>query len=293
MQSQNGATVIATASGQAYYSSPQLVTNLIPGTTAKYLGGVLRGDADIVLRYVGAWWNRHVEPIEQAAGNWGYDLRSIRGQTTGYSNHAAGEAIDTNAARHPLGTRTLGARKLSQLAGLADTLRGVVRFGAFYNGRVDEMHSEINQHGAPLAQLAADIRGDRMAEGFAELLGGAGATISAGHGTGNDPEEDDMYTDEDRRLAQEINRRLILITDGPMSIGARVVNLTDGDNSIGGRVVRVDQKVDGIAAKLDQVAADASDARLRLRGGDTGPGQPHEKLDVLQIIEGKIDKIGG
>src|SRR5690349_11771058 len=106
MKSQNGADVVVTDSGEAYYGSPQLVSNLIPGTNAKYLGGLRKGDVDTVLRYVGAWWNANIEPVTQSAGCWGYDFRAIRGSASGYSNHASGTAADTNAAEHPLGTRT-------------------------------------------------------------------------------------------------------------------------------------------------------------------------------------------
>lgn len=174
MQSQNGAEVIATDDGEAFYGSPDLTSKVIPGTNGtKYLGGLRVGDVDVVLRYSGAWWNANIEPVVQSAGCWGYDFRSIRGQASGYSNHASATAADTNAAQHPLGTRTLGLAKLAKLADLRETLRGVVRYGAFYIGRVDEMHAEINDFGPALADLAADIRAGRMVQNFEDLLDGS------------------------------------------------------------------------------------------------------------------------
>lgn len=177
--SQNGATVIPA------YNSPDLVRNPIPGTDGLvYEGGLLRGDVDTVLRYVGAYWHRFIEPIVKHYDGasqkwvpqcWGYSYRPIRGQTSTAvaaetSNHSSGTATDTNSARHPLGTRTLTGAQTTELARLTIVMRGVVRFGAFYRGRPDEMHSEVVLFGAPLERLAADIRAGRMEVNFPELV---------------------------------------------------------------------------------------------------------------------------
>jgi hypothetical protein len=171
MLSQNGAVVIEN-NGAAAYGHPDLdTTSVIPGTNGgvRFLGGTRKGDVTTVLLYVGAWWHRFIEPVIPGTC-WGYDLRAIRGQTSGFSNHASGEAVDINAPAHPLGSRTLTPNQLAHLQALAITLRNVVQFGAFYTGRVDEMHSEIQIHGDPLARLAADIRAGRMTVNFPELV---------------------------------------------------------------------------------------------------------------------------
>lgn len=172
MLAQNGAPIIATVQGQPDYRSPLLTTQPIPGTGGiRFLGGLLKGDCDTVLRYVGAYWHHFIEPItEQVAGQWGYNLRPVKGQTVGYSNHSAGTAIDVNASRHPLGTRTLAGAQTTELARLTIILRGCVRFGAFYTNRPDEMHAELVVFGAPLARVADDIRRGRMETNFPELV---------------------------------------------------------------------------------------------------------------------------
>lgn len=154
------------------YGGP-LVTNPIPGTSGiKFLGG-LSPAADIILRYVGSRWHHEVEPItgpETTTGQWGYNYRAIRGQDSGFSNHASGTAVDINSAAHPLGTRTLSQGKLAAIQRISNDLEGVVRFGAFYSGRPDEMHAELNASSIACAAMTARIKAGQVPNVPAELL---------------------------------------------------------------------------------------------------------------------------
>lgn len=160
--SQNGGTVVD-------YGDKSLITTIIPGTDAKYVGGIKGVDLNVIAMYIGHRWNTEIERVV-AYGTWGHNVRTIRGQTTGYSNHAAGEAGDINAPQHPLGTQTLGSAKLAKLRAIASDLIGVIRFGAFYSGRKDEMHWErIGTYGQVTA-LANRIRRGEMPNVPTELL---------------------------------------------------------------------------------------------------------------------------
>lgn len=150
LMSQNGRVVLPT------YGGP-LVARTIPGTAAKYLGGLLDGDVDLIGRYIGHRWHTEIEPLDPASC-WGYNYRPIRGASGGFSNHASGTAGDLNASLHPLGARTLGPVKLLKLSRMQTDLRQAVRFGAFYSGRPDEMHWEIVGTDADVARVAARIR---------------------------------------------------------------------------------------------------------------------------------------
>lgn len=88
--SQNGWTVIASGTDARLRALPWIT------------GRVLAGDVWTVLDYVARRFNAEVEPVTPG-WSWGYAYRSIRGQTSGYSNHASGTAIDLNAPLHPLG----------------------------------------------------------------------------------------------------------------------------------------------------------------------------------------------
>jgi Putative peptidoglycan binding domain/D-alanyl-D-alanine carboxypeptidase len=99
----------------------------------------VRADIAPLLLEMARWWNEWETLL--VPGCWGYAYRSIRGQTTGLSNHASGTAIDLNAPRHPLGSvGTLGVHKDAVIA-KARSLG--LRSGADYAGRKDEMHVEV------------------------------------------------------------------------------------------------------------------------------------------------------
>jgi hypothetical protein len=76
--------------------------------------------------------------------DWGYAVRPVRGQTSGYSNHG-GYAFDDNATRHPLGrAHTFSPAQVVQIHKILAMYEGIIRWGGDYHSRKDEMHFEIN-----------------------------------------------------------------------------------------------------------------------------------------------------
>lgn len=95
--------------------------------------------------------------------SWGWAVRAIRGQTSGYSNHASATAIDYNAPAHPLGVRgTWSAEEIRRIDKILDDMDGVIRWGEHYSGRVDGMHFEIDKGFEAVQALATKIINKRM-----------------------------------------------------------------------------------------------------------------------------------
>jgi hypothetical protein len=112
----------------------------------------LQRDAAPVMLDMARWWFRNIEPPVMP-GCWGYAFRAIRGQTSGYSNHASGTGMDLNAPEHPLGAYgTVPAAKRAAISAAARA-RGL-RWGGDYSGRKDEMHFEVVVTRAEVAALA-------------------------------------------------------------------------------------------------------------------------------------------
>jgi hypothetical protein len=140
---------------------------VLPGTERAF---TLRdGSAGFLLMHLALFLDEKVEPIdrEKVWDDWGWAVRPIRGQSTGYSNHAAGCAIDYNAAKHPLGTT--GNWTPKQVKAIHDRLKmykGTIRWGADYTGRKDPMHFEINADLAACERVARKLidtpRGKRI-----------------------------------------------------------------------------------------------------------------------------------
>lgn len=125
--------------------------------------GLRKGDVATVLLAVAD----DLQKLQPAVwpGIWGWYVRPIRGQTTGYSNHASGTAMDWNAPQHPRqsGSRYLGW-SASQVTAIHSLLAGkyqhLVRWGGDYVSKpYDPMHFEINvdPEDPRLAQLAAAL----------------------------------------------------------------------------------------------------------------------------------------
>lgn len=151
-------------------TSPPLVTVKVPtkhGTTKLRVRG---GDVALVLAHFALLWDDHIEPVYgQVLDDWGYAYRPVRGQASGFSNHASGTAIDLNATKHPLGTLTFSSVKRALLLALMKPrYAGVLRWGGTYSGRKDQMHVEIAP-GATAAQVAKVARRLRTAPGGRRL----------------------------------------------------------------------------------------------------------------------------
>jgi hypothetical protein len=165
--SENGWTVIESG------SDPRL--QAFPWVTGK----VLAGDVFTVLEYVARRFHTEVEGIDLDS-SWGYSHRYI-GDTTTWSNHASGTAIDLNATLHPLGV--VGTFTSTQRAGIDQILAAtspVIRWGGGdqYDTK-DEMHFEINE-GISAAEVA---------------------TVAAGLGGGTNPTNPTSPEEDDMRIA--------------------------------------------------------------------------------------------
>lgn len=115
------------------------------------------GSAGFLLADHLAWMHDKIHPIDGGIlDDWGYAFRPVRGQSSGYSNHASGTACDYNAVAHPLGAVNTfvgsikyRAKMMTRMAAIRIRVtvryRGCVRWGGTYSGRKDEMHFEINR----------------------------------------------------------------------------------------------------------------------------------------------------
>jgi hypothetical protein len=147
--SQNGWPVVTDA------QRSKLVDPVVHG--AEFPNGWLKGDVDVVFRYLIDRLHREVEPIMPGAC-WGWFVKPIEGSTT-ISNHSSGTAIDYNAERHPMGVRnTYGSSDRAKIRAILADLDGVVRWGGDYVNRPDDMHFEINASAAAVARVADRIR---------------------------------------------------------------------------------------------------------------------------------------
>lgn len=123
------------------------------------------GSAGFLIACFMHWWAVSIEPITgRIRDDWGHAVRPVRGQTSGYSNHASGTAADINATQHPLSTRTLTVRERAKITWRLIAFRGVLRSGAFYRGRVDEMHVEVDASLAAAEKVARRMIGTQRGQ---------------------------------------------------------------------------------------------------------------------------------
>lgn len=150
----------------------------IPGTDVRV--AVRVGPAGDLLIAAAERWHREVEPLRAPDGVldcWGYAERNIRGSATELSNHASGTALDFRARAHPLGTDPRANFTDGQIAAIRRIVgdsRGALRWGGDYSGRKDGMHIEINASPAACVVALPLVR----------------------------LEEDDMFTNDDRKLLE-------------------------------------------------------------------------------------------
>jgi hypothetical protein len=121
-------------------------------------------------------WNAEVESVtkdDPELDDWSYALRPVRGQTTGYSNHASATAWDINALQHPRGVAVAKTFTRAQVATIHriraaitdDAGHPVLRWGGDYvNAPIDGMHVEINATAARVKQAADKIRNRQKEE---------------------------------------------------------------------------------------------------------------------------------
>ena len=113
------------------------------------------------------YYHEEVQPISGGTWDeWGYAFRPIRGQSSGYSNHASGTAADVNATLYPLGLLRMIAPRALKVRTRLRLYHGCIRWGGDYNGRKDQMHFEINSSLATCEKVARELmdspRGERI-----------------------------------------------------------------------------------------------------------------------------------
>jgi hypothetical protein len=175
-RSQNGWTVLEHAPPASTVPGTDVRLTIRPGNVATVLVELAR---------------RFHEEVERITGgvrdDWGWAYRPVRGQTTGFSNHASATAIDLNATKHPRGvhnTFTAAQKRAVRriLAATRDPKTGkeVVRWGEDYTTTIDGMHFEINADAAAVARVATRIKeaeDDDMKAGDKVRLGHSSSTV--------------------------------------------------------------------------------------------------------------------
>jgi hypothetical protein len=147
--SQNGWPVLDSGSGLLH-------TWTIPAKTGTRQIRLRGGSAGFLLCHFMLWFAEEVEPLTGGVlDDWGYAYRPIRGQLTGFSNHASGTAVDANATKHVLGARnTFTAEQAKKIRSRLKWTGGAIRWGGDYVTRADEMHFEINRPLADCERIA-------------------------------------------------------------------------------------------------------------------------------------------
>jgi hypothetical protein len=101
-----------------------------------------------ILIHCALWFHETIERLDisgQVWDEWGWAVRPVRGQTSGYSNHAGGVAEDLNATRHPRGVSASSTMTDKQIRAIELRMvfyRGVVIWGGKWS-TPDGMHFEI------------------------------------------------------------------------------------------------------------------------------------------------------
>jgi hypothetical protein len=143
--SQNGFQVLET--NRTTGATPRLRKWHVPGADRHLF--LRDGSAGFLLIHFAAWYHDNVEKIDTGVWQeWGWAVRPVRGQTTGYSNHASGTAQDLRATRHPRGVPTRNTFTQAQIDRIHTRLRlyeGCIRWGGDYKGVPDGMHFEIDR----------------------------------------------------------------------------------------------------------------------------------------------------
>ncbi|MFT3871056.1 MAG: M15 family metallopeptidase [Nocardioides sp.] len=132
---------------------PRLRKWVVPGASRHlYLRD---GSAGFLLVHLALWWHQRVERLDLGVwDDWGWAVRAVRGQTSGYSNHAGGIAADLNATRHPRGVPTRSTLTDAQIAAVHKRLRlykGLIIWGGDWpspggSGVTDAMHFELGNY---------------------------------------------------------------------------------------------------------------------------------------------------
>jgi hypothetical protein len=198
---------------------------------------------------------------------WGWAFRPIRGQTSGFSNHASGTAIDWNAPKHPRGdTRHAGwsAGQVTAIHRLLTRYDGVVRWGGDYRlPPFDAMHFEVNDDPSAVARVMQrlpqqevdDVSKQDVIDALADPLavtrlrkavwGGTGAEIPSIFGTTNAAQVVEVAARGVQTLASRLNEVNAGLADDHAAILAAVAAIPTAHLELD------DEDLAGIAEQVD------------------------------------------
>ncbi len=131
---------------------------IVPGTSIAI--SLKSGDVATVLINLAGRFNKEVESLLPWQED-GYSYRRNVNNTSVWSNHASGTAMDLNFELHPNAARgTFSAAKVAAIRRILADCGGVIYWGGDYSRTADEMHFEINvPPGDPrLTALASKMR---------------------------------------------------------------------------------------------------------------------------------------
>lgn len=154
--SENGWTVIESQ------SDPQLTVVRIPGTGHPGIPLRVQRDCAPLFAYLASRVHKEVCSLKEGnkpgvQDDGGYNLRKMDNSSR-YSNHASGTAIDLNWAKWPMFKRRMKAYEREASQAIEADLVEVIRWGGSYSpARVDEMHWEIRP-GVSKAEVKAFIK---------------------------------------------------------------------------------------------------------------------------------------
>lgn len=140
---------------------PRLRQWRVPGTDRHLF--LRDGAMGFILIHIALWFHETVERLNlsgQVWDEWGWAVRPVRGQTSGYSNHAGGVAEDLNATLHPRGvpvTRTMTSKQIKRIRRrMRFMMAGVAIWGGGWN-TPDGMHFEIAPVSLKRCELLAKL----------------------------------------------------------------------------------------------------------------------------------------
>jgi hypothetical protein len=151
--SQNGWPVLFDSNGTAVYTigSADRQIRLVAGPGGEMLADFFR------------WFDASIRDIDPGIlDEWGWAVRPIRGQVSGYSNHASATAGDVDATKWPIGSAPesyLTAAEIAKIRVKLREYRGCIRWGGDYIGRKDPMHFELDEDPATVARVWAETKG--------------------------------------------------------------------------------------------------------------------------------------
>lgn len=166
----NGWTVIQ--SNRTNGPLPRLRKWQLPGAENDRHFYLRDGACGFVLMHMILWFHEEIERLDTGVWDeWGWAVRPVRGQTTGFSNHAGGVAADLNATHHPIGVdvdRTFTLKQQRRIRRRLKLYCGLLIWGGDWS-RPDGMHFEIDRANlASVEHLARDLmdtaRGRRILE---------------------------------------------------------------------------------------------------------------------------------